>query len=141
MEIILNIVQTTILITISYLLYAFCITRLNTKYLFIFEVHVYHYCFSLINILQNASKFPSVPPQVHRHHEYVTSQWESYESVMMPHSISSDAMMPYIAMCSACSMITEFYLFKPHENCILSFLQLCSLISFTFADQHIWIKG
>ncbi len=51
MEIILKLVQTAILTTIFNLLYAFSITRLNTTYLFIFEVH--YYCFSLVNMFQN----------------------------------------------------------------------------------------
>ncbi len=80
MEIILKWVQTAILTTISNLLYAFCITRLNTMYLFIFVV--YYYCFRLINMLQNVqnpmgvfSKFPSDPHKCRSITiEYITSQ-------------------------------------------------------------------
>ncbi len=58
----------------------------------------------------------------------------------MPHSLSIDAIfqgMPYIAMCSG--WLLGFYLLKRHENWILSFLKLCTLIDFTFADQGVTI--
>ncbi len=44
--------QTAILTTISNLLYVFCVTRLNTKYLFISEVN-YYYCKICVILTQN----------------------------------------------------------------------------------------
>ncbi len=69
MEIILKCMQTAILTTfnstLSNLLYAFCITRLNTKYLFLFEV--YSYSFSLVNMLQNVQNPINVLTNFHQY--------------------------------------------------------------------------
>ncbi len=50
----------------SNVLYAFCVTRLNASYFFIFAV--YYYCFSLVNMLPNGQNPMTVLVKSHQCH-------------------------------------------------------------------------